>query len=116
MSRLDILVAWYVDQSGAGSHAVADHVTMVVCMNRRVASAEWMQAYVPQGATQREPAYHHEHSKAGSANLHKDVRQAFQHGYVAGDHCCDGDCWIEVASRYIGRDVDCRTSRILTST
>lgn len=68
--------------------------------------------FVSQGATQKEPAYHHEHSKAGSTNLHKDVGQAFQHGYVASDHCCNGDCWIEVPSRYIGSDVDCRTSKI----
>lgn len=68
--------------------------------------------FVSQGATQKEPAYHHEHPKAGSTNLHKNIGQAFQNGYVAGDHCRNGDCWIEVASGHIGSDVDCRTSKI----
>ena len=53
-------------------------------------------------------AYHHEHSKAGSTNLHENVGQAFKKGYVASDHRCDGDCWIEMAAGNVGCDVNCR--------
>lgn len=43
-------------------------------------------------------AYHHEHSKARSTNLHKYVGQALEEGNVASDHRCNGDCWVEVAA------------------
>lgn len=60
-------------------------------------------------------AYHNEHPNAGTTDLHNNVCQALEEGYVARDHCGKSHRRVEVAPRHISRDVNCITALQLST-